>query len=102
MSKIMVIAKLKLNDESLLEDWKALSRKISAGLAGVDGFISRDSLRDENGLIYCLVKWESRAQQEKAMAEIMSSTDEESQKMFAEFARVVDMESMTKEILEVL
>jgi hypothetical protein len=47
MSKIMVIAKLQLNDERLLQDWKALSRKISAGLAGVDGFISRDSLRDE-------------------------------------------------------
>ncbi len=98
----MVIATLKLNDESLLEDWKVISRNISADLEGVDGFISRDSVRDDNGLIYCILKWESRAQQEKFMSELMSRTDEESQKMFAEFARVVDMESMTKEILEVL
>ena len=102
MSQIIVIATLKLNDENLLEDWKVISEDINADLAGVDGFISRDSARGEDGLIYCILKWESKAQQEKFMSELMSRTDEESQKMFTEFGRVVNMESMTKEFLEVL
>jgi len=98
----MVIAKLKLNNENLLEDWKTISKKIDSDLAGADGFISRDSVQGEDGMIYCVLKWESKSQQEKFMADVMSRTNEESQAMMAEFGRVVDMESMSKEFFEVL
>ncbi len=102
MKKIMVIATLKLNDESLLEDWKVISDKITVDLTGQDGFISRDSVRGEDGLIYCILKWESKEKQEQVMTEIMARTDDASIAMMTEFGRVVDMESMTKEFLEVL
>ena len=102
MSQIMVIAKLSLNEESLLEDWKNISAKIDADLESVDGFISRDSVRGEDGLIYCILKWQSKAHQEKFMADLTSRTDEQSVAMFAEFARVVNVEGMSREFLEVL
>ena len=102
MSQIIVMATLKLNDESLLEDWKVISAKITADLEGHDGFISRDSVRGEDGLVYCILKWESKDKQEKFMEELMARTDEDSMSLMADFGRVVDMQSMTKEFFEVL
>ena len=102
MNEIMVIAKLKLNNEQLLGDWKILSEKIDTDLAGVDGFISRDSLQGEDGTIYCVLKWESKSKQEKFMEELMSRTSEESQLMMEEFGRVVNIESLSKDFFEVL
>jgi len=102
MSKIMVIATLKLNSEDLLEDWKVISKKITADLTGQDGFISRDSVRGEDGLIYCILKWASKSQQEAFMAGLIARKDEESLAMMTEFGRVVNVESMSKEFFEVL
>ncbi len=102
MSKIMVIATLTLNDESFLADWKVISEKINADLQGQDGFISRDSVRAEDGLIYCILKWESKAQQEKFMEILAQRDDEESLALMQEFGRVVNVESIKKEFLEVL
>jgi len=51
MNEIVVIATLRLNDESLLEDWKVISDKIDVDLVGQDGFISRYVGRREDGLI---------------------------------------------------
>ena len=102
MSKIMVIATLRLNDENLLEDWKEISAKITADLTGQDGFISRDSVRAEDGLISCILKWESKAHQEKFMEALMARSDEESMALMADFGRVVNVEGMTREFLSVL
>lgn len=102
MSKIMVMAKLRLNDENLLEDWKVISAQIDKDLVGVDGFISRDVVQADDGLIYCILKWESRAQQEKFMEELMERTDEESMAIMVEFARVVNVEEMSKEFLAIV
>jgi hypothetical protein len=98
----MVMATLRLNDESLLDDWKVISDNITADLKGRDGFISRDVVRADDGLIYCILKWESKAQQEKFMAELMARTDEESMVMMADFARIVNVDGMTREFFEVL
>ena len=102
MNKIMTITKLKLNDENLLEDWKVLSKKINADLAGVDGFISRDSACAEDGLIYCIIKWESKEHQEKFQEWTLSRNDEAFQELFAELGRVTNMESMSREFFELL
>jgi len=102
MNKIMAITKLRLNDENLLEDWKVLSKKINADLAGVDGFISRDSAYGEDGLVYCVLKWESKEHQVKFQKYTLSRTDEEFQKMFAELGRIMNMESMSREFFELL
>ena len=98
----MVIAKLKLNNENLLEDWKTISKKIDSDLAGADGFISRDSVQGEDGMVYCILKWENKSKQEKFMKALMSRADEETQAMMAEFGRVVEVESMSKEFFAVL
>ena len=102
MSKIMVMAKLRLNDENLLEDWKVISAQIDKDLVGVDGFISRDVVQADDGLIYCILKWESRTQQEKFMEELMVRTDEESMAIMVEFARVVNVEEISKEFLTIV
>ena len=92
------MATLRLNDESLLEDWKKMSAEITADLQGRKGFISRDSVRAEDGLIYCILKWESKAYQEAFMESLMARP--ESMAMMAEFGRVVNVEGMTKEYFE--
>ena len=102
MSKIMVITTLRLNNENLLAEWKAISEKINKDLEGQDGFISRDSVRKEDGLIYCILKWESKAQQEKFMQVLSARDDMASNMMMEDFASIVNIESMTKEFLEVL
>ena len=98
----MVMAKLRLNDANLLEDWKAVSAQIDRDLVGVEGFISRDVVQADDGLIYCILKWESKAQQEKFMEELTERTDEKSMAIMVEFGRVVNVEEMSKEFLEVL
>lgn len=102
MNKIMAITKLKLNDENLLEDWKILSKKINTDLERVNGFISRDTACGENGLVYCILKWESKEHQEKFQKYTLSRTDEEFQKMFTELGRIMNMESISREFLELL
>ena len=100
--KIMAITKLKLNDENLLEDWKVLSEKINTDLEGVNGFISRDTACGEDGLVYCILKWESKEHQVKFQEYTLSRTDEEFQKMFAELGRIMNMENMSREFFDLL
>lgn len=102
MSQLMVIATLKLNNENLLDDWKELSKKISDDLEGKDGFISRDVVRAKDGVISCILKWKSKAQQEKFMRELTARTDLASEVMMTEFARVADVANIKQEFLEVL
>ena len=48
MSKHFVIMSFELNDNSLIDEWKALSKEIDEDIFDADGFISRDSGIDEN------------------------------------------------------
>ncbi len=100
MSKVIASVSFKLNNENLLDDWKKLSTTISEDLATVDGFISRDSAKGEDGSYYCFVKWGSMKQQEAFMKHFEGS--EEFGEMMAEFGRIVNMETMKHDILEVV
>jgi len=102
MEKIMVIATLKLNDENLLDDWRIISAKITEELVDEDGFLSRDVIRGDDGVISCILKWESKEKQEKFMNALIARTDEESLAMMAEFGRIVDAKNMTREYFKVL
>ena len=95
-----IIAKFKLRDESMMDDWKKLSAGIQGHIADADGFISRDSAVSENGDVYCIVKWESAEKQATFHDELMKTAAENP--AFAEFERIVDMESMTKDKLSVI
>lgn len=100
MSNIIVKVSFKLNDESLLDDWKVMSAKITADLADIKGFISRESAKGEDGLVYCIVQWDSLANQVAFRENFESS--ENFAAMMADFARIVDMETLKQEMLEVI
>ena len=100
MSHVIVIASFKLNDENLLNDWKELSATIDKGLSAIDGFLSRDSAIGDDANVYCLVKWKSKQQEEAFMKHFEESDD--LAEMTAEFERIVKMDTMTREVLEVI
>jgi len=92
MSQYFVNVSFKLNDGKL-EDWKVLSKQIDEDIAKAKGFISRDSGIDEDQTVYCLVKWQSKADQEIFLAELMAREDAPT--MMAHFASIVNMETMS-------
>jgi hypothetical protein len=98
MSGYFVNMSFELNDESLLEDWKKLSAEISEDMAKVDGFISRDSGVDEDGRMYCLVKWQSKTQQEAFRKTLESRAD--FPEIMAQFGKIGNMESSIYKMIE--
>ncbi len=100
MNKVIIVVSFGLNDESLMDDWKKMSSKISADLEGADGFIYRDSAIGEDKKVYCILKWNSNEQRQKFRTELESM--KEWPEMMASFSRIVNMQTMKQEILEVL
>ena len=98
MANIKIIATLELNSPNLLDDWKKISADISADLnANATGFVSRESGVDENGLVYCILQWNSIEDSEAFMQSLPLRPD--FMEKIADFARVVNMESMTKKVI---
>ena len=90
MEKYFIVISFELNDGQL-DNWKKLSKDIDNDLASVDGFISRDSGVDDDNRVYCLVKWESRAHQERFRAELESR--EEWGDMMEYFGSIVNVQT---------
>jgi len=90
MSKYFIEVSFELNDGQL-DNWKNLSKEINNDLTNVEGFISRDSGIDENNRVYCLVKWESKAHQEKFRKQLESR--ENWNEMMNYFGSVVDVKT---------
>ena len=88
MNQYFVIVSFELH-EGQLENWKKLSKEIDTGIAKAEGFISRDSGIDKDNKVYCLVKWENKANQEAFMKELETSGDaEEVMKRFGSIANM--------------
>ena len=102
MSQIIVIATLKLNHKNMLDDWKILSKHIGDDLEGQDGFIYRDSVIAKDGMISCILKWESKAYQEKFMTALTARTDMITTMRMDEFERVVDVSTIKQEFLDIV
>lgn len=100
MQEVIMMVSFELNSKELLDDWKKLSTIISKDLQGVEGFISRDSAQDENGLVYCVVRWKDKSYQEKFMQEF--SQKESFENDMAEFASLANMETMVSKTLNIL
>jgi len=99
MSDIKIIATHRLNAPELLEDWKRISADITADLqANAKGFVSRESGIDEEGTIYCILQWNSREESEAFMQSLPMRPD--FMEKMAEFTRVVNMETMSKKIID--
>jgi hypothetical protein len=94
----LVIASFELNQIELLEDWKTLSAEIDKDIAQAEGFVSRDSGIDENSQVYCIVKWASKEHQESFM-QVLQAKPEWPETM-AHFSKIVNMDSMKSEKLE--
>lgn len=101
MKKVYVIASFYLKSPDLLEDWKKLSDHITAELSTVDGFLSREVAQWEDGKISCILTWENKEKQQ-AFAKQFAQMQKENPEQFSEFGRIANMETMTKEVLEVL
>lgn len=99
MKNIYVIAQFELNDKNLLDDWKIMSDNITKELKHVDGFISRDSAIDENGKVYCILKWENL---EKRTAFAKTMEEDSFKEKMADFSRIANMETMKMETYTVL
>ena len=99
MPKIIMFVSFELNNPNLLNDWKTLSAIINDDLQGVDGFISRDSAQGKDGTIYCILKWHSQAQQEAFRASLEARP--EWPQMMEDFGRIVNLDTMAPEVLEV-
>lgn len=99
MESIVQLASFELNEGVSHEEWKKMSDHINDDLKGVDGFIYRDSARGEDGKYYCILKWESR-EQEEVMKKRLES--EEYKGAMEAFAKLVNMETMKSETLKVV
>ena len=99
MGEYLKVVSFELNDENLLNDWKVFSKEIDEDFASVEGFISRESGIDENGRIYCIVKWQSKTHQEEFMQRLTSSEDYP--KIMEHFGSIANMDTMTPNNLEV-
>ncbi|HIQ47696.1 MAG TPA: hypothetical protein EYH57_08770 [Sulfurovum sp.] len=102
MSQIIVIARLELNKKNMLDEWKVLSRQIGEDLEGEDGFIYRDSVIHDDGSISCILKWESRAHQEKFMEDLAARTDMITNMRMEDFERIVNVSTIKQEFLEII
>ena len=99
MADIKIIVTLQLNSPDFLEDWKRISTDISADLkANATGFVSRESGIDEDGMLYCILQWNSVQDSEAFMQSLMIRPD--FMEKMADFARVVNMETMSKKVIE--
>ncbi|SMN00396.1 hypothetical protein SPONN_1650 [uncultured Candidatus Thioglobus sp.] len=99
MSEYFVIMSFELNDKNLMDDWKALSKEIDEDIAKAEGFISRDSGVDEDGRVYCLVKWKSKMHQENFRTQLEARTDYA--EIMQDFARIGNMETSVNQMIEV-
>jgi len=98
MANIIIIATLQLNSPDLLEDWKRISTDISIDLStNAKGFISRESGVVEDGTIYCILQWKS-VEESEAFMQTLPLRPDFMEKM-TDFSRVVNMETMTKKII---
>ena len=101
MSHIMVVATLKLRDEKFLEDWKKLSHWIDKDLKkNAKGFLTRESVRAEEGTLRCILTWESREASDAFNASL--GTRDDFAEVSSEFGRIIDVENMSREFFEVI
>ena len=99
MSEYFAIVSFELNSEELLKDWKVLSREIDEDISQAEGFVSRDSGMDENGRVYCLVKWQSEAHQKNFRQQL--EANENWPKTMERFGAIANMSTMTPNNLEI-
>lgn len=99
MSNYMVMMSFELHNKNQVEDWKALSKEIDDDIKQAAGFISRDSGIDETGRVYCLVKWQSRTDQEAFRLALESRADWP--KMMAYFESIAKLQTSISHNLEI-
>ena len=96
--EIIQLINFELINSNLKEEWKKMSNQISAGLEGEDGFIYRDSAIDENGKVYCILKWESKEKAEASQKRMQKKY----RNAMESFAKIANMNTMSSKILQVV
>ena len=88
---ITTIVNFKLVDNKLEDKWYEMSANIQAGISRSEGFILRDTGKDENGNYYCIIKFESAELADKNKIEAQKKYPE----MFELFNKIVDVKTMS-------
>ncbi len=101
MKEIYVLVKFELNKWVKIEDWKKMSDEINVDMQGKDWLQFRDSAVDENGNIYCILKWDT-LEQRNIFFENMQKEFKEKPEIMKEFAKLADMKTMKMDILKVV
>ena len=76
-----------------------MSAGISEAMKNLPGFISRDFAVGEDGKVYCILKWENKESQEAARKMIESPEMKDKMEVFA---KIANMQTMTRKFLEVV
>ena len=98
MKKVTQLVFFKLKEESMLESWKEMSKHITEAMSkNVKGFISRESGIDGDGKVYCILRWESKAQMEASQEAFAEGEFEEEKK---KFEALVDMKTMKQSLVK--
>ena len=98
MKNVIQLVSFELNDKSMSDEWKIMSDMINTKIKETDGFMSRDSAVGEDGVVYCILKWESKEHVE-AFQKVMEG--DEFKENMAEFAKIANVETMKTETLKV-
>ena len=99
MKNVIQLVSFRLKEESMQEAWKEMSKHITEAMSqDTPGFISRESGVDEEGNIYCILRWESKEQM-LASREAFEKGDFEEEKK--NFEALVDMQTMKQSLVEV-
>ena len=101
MNNIYTMVSFKLKEVSLLDDWRVLSAKINEEMSSADGLIFRDSAVGEDGLVYCILKWENEEKQQ-AFRKFLDKDMADNPDKYSDFGRLVDMSTMKNEIISVI
>jgi len=101
MKEVFILVKFELNKWVKIEDWKKMSDGINADMKGTDGLQFRDSAVDENGNVYCILKWDT-IEQRTVFHDNMMKTFKEQPEIMEEFGKLANMETMKMDILKVI
>jgi hypothetical protein len=96
MNACFITVSFELN-EGKLEDWKKMSAEIDRDISSASGFISRDSGIDENGLVYCLIKWRSKVDQKSFSMALEARKDWP--EILKDFERICNMKTMKNQTI---
>ncbi|MDQ7009890.1 MAG: hypothetical protein Q9M94_06365 [Candidatus Gracilibacteria bacterium] len=97
MKEIITLVEFKLNEGIDISEWKEMSSKANGIVGGIKGFQFRYSGVDNDGTVYCILKWDS-AEDSSKFDDVLATKPE----IGKEFERLCDMKTMKMKNINVI